>query len=131
LTSRRAYNLSLLTAFDQPLVATNCLDRKASAVPLQSLFMLNDGFLAEQADHLARRVERLDPRSPEQTIELAFRLALARRPAAVETETCRELLRRGEGLFLEQGMSRGNAAHQALVQLCQTLFNTSEFLFVE
>jgi mono/diheme cytochrome c family protein len=131
LTSRRAYNLSLLTAFDQPLVATNCLERKASAVPLQSLFMLNDGFLAEQAEHFARRVERLDPRSPEQKIELAFRLALVRRPAADETETCRELLRRGERLFLEQGMSRGDAAHQALVQLCQTLFNTSEFLFVE
>ena len=27
LLTRRAYNLSLLTVFDQPLVATNCLDR--------------------------------------------------------------------------------------------------------
>ncbi len=131
LTSRRAYNLSILTAFDQPLVATNCLERKASAVPSQSLFMLNDGFLAEQADHFARRVERLSPRSPERMIELAFRLALVRRPVASETETCRELLRRDERLFLEGGLSRGDAAHQALVQLCQTLFNTSEFLFAE
>ncbi len=57
-STRRAYNLSLLTVFDQPLVATNCLKRGASAVPLQSLFMLNDAFLAEQADHFARRVER-------------------------------------------------------------------------
>jgi hypothetical protein len=131
LTSRRAYNVSLLAAFDQPLVATNCLERKASAVPLQSLFMLNNGFVAEQAEHFARRVERSSPRSPERVIELAFRLALVRRPAAVEIETCRELLCRDEQLFLEKGTSRGDAAHQALVQLCQTLFNTSEFLFVE
>ena len=52
LLTRRAYNLSLLTVFDQPLVATNCLDRGASALPLQSLFMINDAFLAEQAEPL-------------------------------------------------------------------------------
>ena len=57
LVSRRAYNLSLLTVFDQPLVATNCTRRDASAVPLQSLVMLNDVFLAEQAERFAARVE--------------------------------------------------------------------------
>ncbi len=131
LTSRRAYNVSILTAFDQPLVATNCVERKASAVPLQSLFMLNDGFLAEQAEHFARRVERIGPPSPEPRIDLAFRLALVRRPVADERETCRELLDRDERRFLESGMGRDAAAHQALVQLCRTLFNTSEFLYVE
>ncbi len=58
LTTRRAYNPSILTVFDQPLVATNCLARSTSAVPLQSLFLLNDAFLAEQAEHFAQRVER-------------------------------------------------------------------------
>ncbi len=58
LTTRRAYNAALLTVFDQPLVATNCVRRSTSAVPLQSLFMLNDAFVAEQAEHFARRVER-------------------------------------------------------------------------
>jgi hypothetical protein len=131
LTSRRAYNLSLLTAFDQPLVATNCVERKASAVPLQSLFMLNDAFVAVQSDHFARQVERLSPPSPDRMIETAFRLALGRRPTGSETETCRELLQRGERLYLEAGVTGSDAAHQALVQLCQTLFNTSEFLFAE
>jgi mono/diheme cytochrome c family protein len=131
LTTRRAYNDSLLTAFDQPLVATNCLKRFVSAVPSQSLLMLNDAFLAEQAEHFARRVERLSSSSPDRKIELAFRLALVRRPGAVEAETCRELLVSGERLFLEQGLTRAAAAHRALVQLCQVLFNTSEFLFAE
>ncbi len=80
LLTRRAYNLSLLTVFDQPLVATNCLDRGASALPLQSLFMINDAFLAEQADHFARRVERCvgADASPEEPVSRAFRIALAR-----------------------------------------------------
>jgi hypothetical protein len=131
LITRRAYNVSLLTAFDQPLVATNCLKRSASAVPSQSLLMLNDAFLAEQADHFARRVERLSPSSADRTIELAFRLALVRLPRVHEFEVCHELLRRGERLFLDQGTTPKVAAHQALVQLCQVLLNTSEFLFAE
>ncbi len=131
LTTRRAYNVSLLSVFDQPLVATNCLKRAESAVPSQSLFMLNDGFLAEQAEHFARRVERLTAGSPEQKVVTSFRLALVRCPSAGETETCRELLTRAEELFVNKGITRQSAAHQALAQLCQTLLNTSEFLFNE
>jgi hypothetical protein len=142
LTTRRAYNPSLLTVFDQPLVATNCLRRSASAVPLQSLFLLNDAFLAEQAEQFARRVERSVGRgSPDPApglteglpteIERAFRMALARRPGANETATCRELVRRQAELFGAAGLSRGEAAHRALTQLCLTLFNTNEFLYVE
>jgi mono/diheme cytochrome c family protein len=131
LTTRRAYNVSILSVFDQPLVATNCLKRAESAVPSQSLFMLNDGFLAEQAERFARRVERLTQASPERTVVMSFRLALVRRPSAIETEACRELLSRAEELFVNKGTARQSAAHQALVQLCQTLLNTSEFLFAE
>src|SRR5262249_4021243 len=92
LTTRRAYNVSLLTAFDQPLVATNCVERRTSAVPSQSLLMLNDRFIAEQAEHFARRVERLSAPSPDCMIELAFRMALVRRPNVDEARECRELL---------------------------------------
>jgi hypothetical protein len=133
LLTRRAYNLSLLTVFDQPSVATNCLNRGASALPLQSLFMLNDAFLAEQADHFAKRVERcLGPSaSLEERINRAFRMALARDPNASEVATCAGLLRRQTERGLSAGMPPGEAARQALVQLCLTLINTSEFLFAE
>jgi mono/diheme cytochrome c family protein len=131
LTTRRAYNLSLLTVFDQPLVATNCLKRAESAVPLQSLFMLNDAFLVEQAEHLAGRVERCSPTGPEPRIGRAFQIVLARRPNANETAACRDLLSRQAELFRVRGMTGGEAAHQALIQLCLTLLNTSEFLYAE
>ena len=131
LICRRAYNLSLLSVFDQPLVATNCLKRAESAVPLQSLFMLNDDFLAHQAEHFARRVEQTAPAPPVQRIDMAFRMALARHPNAQETATCGDLLHKQNELGLARGLSRGDATHQALAQLCLTLLNTSEFLFAE
>jgi hypothetical protein len=131
LVSRRAYNLSLLTVFDQPLVATNCVQRDASAVPLQSLVMMNDAFVAEQADQLAQRIEanRLD--SDDRRIELLFRLALARGPGDVETATCRELLHQQRDVCLGAGLDAEAAGRQALTQLCHTVLNTSEFLYVE
>ncbi len=92
LVSRRAYNVSLLTVFDQPLVATNCARRDASAVPMQSLVMLNDAEVAEAAGELARRIERLAPASRDVAIDSAFRLALAREPNAAERAACLELL---------------------------------------
>ena len=134
LLTRRAYNLSLLTVFDQPLVATNCLNRGASALPLQSLFMINDAFLAEQAGPLrqagrsgadagrfaAAAVEPGVPDRPWPVVPTrrkprrAPSCCVARRTAVSPT-----------------GMIRREAAHQALVQLCLTLLNTSEFLFAE
>ena len=61
LLSRRAYNLSLLTVFDRPLFAVNCPKRDASVIPLQSLTMLNDQFVADEAVHFAARVAQSQP----------------------------------------------------------------------
>jgi hypothetical protein len=131
LVTRRAYNVSLLTVFDQPLVATNCLRRDSSAVPLQSLVMLNDAFLAEQAEHFANRVQQFASTSTDGRIEAAFRLALARKPNAAELASCNELLKQQTDLAVSAGAASDAATRQALVQLCQTLLNTSEFLYAE
>jgi hypothetical protein len=129
--SRRAYNLSLLTVFDQPLVATNCTRRGASAVPLQSLTMLNDAFVAEMSDHFATRIEAQSATAAGERVERAFRLALSRRPNDTERNICLELLTRQAALFQAAGADSETAAHKALVQLCHGLLNTSEFLYIE
>jgi hypothetical protein len=154
---RRAYNLSFLSVFDQPLVAINCTRRDASAVPLQALAMLNDDFVIEQAGHVADRVTRLlDERRvrsvrpktatpftigdklartertlQQDRIRLAFQLALARLPNDKEVDICKRLLQRQTAIFRASKLSPHAAAHQALVQLCHTILNTSEFLYVE
>lgn len=128
LVARRAYNLSLLSVFDQPVVATNCVERAKSAVPLQSLFMMNDEFLAEQAEHLAQRVEQGSPVSDTENIKRLFRLVLTRLPSDPEIDICQNLLRTHTEILRSIGPA---AEHQALVQLCHTLLNTSEFLYVE
>jgi hypothetical protein len=129
LLSRRAYNLSLLTVFDQPLVAVNCPHRDTSAVPLQALTMKNDRFVAEQAEHFARRVEGMA--AGERAARLAFRLALVRMPGPAEQAVCTGLLARQAATYRQAGGPPAEADHLALVELCQTLLNASEFLYVE
>jgi hypothetical protein len=131
LLCRRSYNLTLLTVFDQPLVAHNCPCRDVSAVALQSLAMLNDAFVSEQARHFADRVERAAGPTGERAVRTAFRLALGRPPSAKELGICARLLERQAAAGREAGRPAAEADHQALVQLCHTLLNTSEFLYAE
>jgi hypothetical protein len=131
LLARRAYNLSLLTIFDQPLISINCPRRDTSAVPLQSLMMLNDTFLLEHAGHFAGRVARLAGTKGEKPIQLAFQLALGRQPSSVEAKLCSDSLSRQAVLYQAAKLSADEAEQKALVQLCHTLFNASEFLYAE
>jgi len=128
---RRAYNLSFLSVFDQPLVAVNCSRRDTSAVPLQALAMLNDAFVAGQAVHFTGRVKRLAGDSREDAIRGAFRLALARPPSAAEMAICSRLVERHVGAFRAAKSSPADADYKALAQMCHTLLNTSEFLYLE
>jgi hypothetical protein len=128
---RRAFNPSFLGVFDQPQVSVNCTRRDASAVPLQALTMLNDPFVAEQAEHFASRVARLAGGSREKAFGNAFRLALARLPNAAEEEICSRLLERQAGIFREAKLPAAEVERKALAQLCHMLLNTSEFLYVE
>jgi cytochrome c553 len=128
---RRAYNLSLLSVFDLPVVAVNCSRRDTSAVPLQSLTMMNDAAVAEQASFLAERVKRLAGGTGDKAVATAFRVTLARAPTPAETAICSQFLDRQARAFREAKCSPQEADHKALVQLCHTLLNTSEFLYLE
>ncbi len=131
LLSRRAYNVSLLTVFDQPLVATTCPRRDNSAVALQSLTMLNDAFLTEQAEQFASRVATTALASGADEIETAFRIALLRSPNEAERAICRQLLHQQAEIFRAAGDTAADSDRKSLVQLCLTLLNTTEFLYVQ
>ncbi len=130
--ARRNYQLTELNVFDQPLVAANCTRRTSSAVVSQSLALMNGKFLMEQAERFAQRLQRLAGDDAARQIELAFRLALSRRPSEEEVRLSRDLLARQAVRHRDAGMKReGEAATAALTNFCQMLLNTNEFLYVE
>ncbi|MDE2664902.1 MAG: PSD1 and planctomycete cytochrome C domain-containing protein [Acidobacteriota bacterium] len=129
LVGRRNYNLTVLSVFDQPKLSMNCIRRDTSAAVLQTLVLLNDAFLLEQARFFAGRVSRL-ARDPGKRIELAFRLALARKPSRKELSWSRELLEREARRRLATAAGREAADLEALASLCQMILNSNEFLHV-
>ena len=131
LLTRRAYNLSMLSVFDQPLISTSCSRRDTSAVPLQSLTMLNDEFVAEHAEYFAQRILQRVGDDPAKLITAAFRTALVRLPDEREAALSAGSLARQTGRYRESGESDQQARQHALAELCHTLLNTSEFLYAE
>jgi hypothetical protein len=134
LLARRNYQPTMLAVFDQPVLATNCTHRTSSAVSLQSLAMLNDGFVLEQADQCSRRVAASAGPARDDRIEWAFRIALGRKPTATELESSRALIERQTERYAKQSsppLVPEQAAQKALANLCQMLLNTNEFLYVE
>jgi hypothetical protein len=129
LFARRNYNLTLLSVFDQPVMATNCTRRVHSAVPLQSLTLLNDAIMLEQAERFAARVAASSD-SPEKRIETAFRLAFARKPSAKETASSLALLKKLRGHYAEEKLAPAQAEQKALARLCHLLMCANEFLYV-
>ena len=56
---RRNFNLTMLSVFDEPVMATNCVQPQfVGSVVLQSLAMLNDAAVLEQADLFAERLAK-------------------------------------------------------------------------
>ncbi len=132
LLARRNYQLSLLSVFDQPAMATNCTRRTSSTVPLQALTFLNDAFILEQADHFARRVAGAAGPDARRRVETAFRLALVRPPSRAEVEGALRLLERQAARHRGQANTGPEEASlRALAHLCQMLLCTNEFLYVE
>ena len=108
---------------------TNCTQRNASAVVLQSLAMLNSGFVLEQADFFAERVANAAGELPEKRVELDFQIALGRKPGE-EKAWSLDSLRRFVDAYQGAQTELGQAEQKALAALCHSLLNTDEFMYV-
>jgi hypothetical protein len=114
LINKRSVRLPMLAAFDQPDAITSCPVRPVSTHALQSLSLLNSGFMQEVSQDFAARLEKTCAGKRECEIETAWRLALARRPRPEETRITREFFRTGG----------------SLADFCLAMFNRNEFIYV-
>jgi hypothetical protein len=130
LVNRRLYNPTLLSSFDKPTVTRGLCRRENSATAVQSLNLMNDGFLFTNASRFAERVEAEAGPSQADQIELAFVLAMSRPPADEERAWCDELLVKQTELFRQAGHPADEAARKALASLCQALWGTNDFLYL-
>jgi hypothetical protein len=133
LLARRTYPLNFLGVFDYPVIDTNCARRVPSATPLQSLTMLNDDFVIENAGHLAARAEKLAGAgaTAAKWIEAVYLLTLSRAPSAAEIKLAEEHLEAQKQQYMKANLPAEEAGAQASASLAQSLLGSNEFLYVE
>jgi hypothetical protein len=90
-----------------------CPQRNRSTTPIQALNLFNSKFVIDQAQFLARRVEKEAGSEPDKQVRRAFRLAYGRWPSEEQAAEYATLV--GE---------------HGLATLCRAILNSNEFLFL-
>jgi hypothetical protein len=114
---RRNFIPPLFTAFDYPTPASTAGNRGASAVPSQTLLLMNNEFVHEQARHFAASALRSTPKA---TIVNLYQRAFGREP--LETEQAALLA------YREKHQDRPGL--EVYTEIAHVLFNAPEFLYV-
>jgi hypothetical protein len=114
LQQRRTQVVSLLEVFDAPSLVTTCTRRTSSAIPLQSLSLLNSSFALDQARALARRVQE-EAVTPTERIGRTFFIALCRSPTDEERAAVERFL----------------TGQPSWVDLCQMILASNAFLYLD
>jgi hypothetical protein len=113
--SKRSIPLPMFEVFDKPDTIGSCARRNRSTVAPQALIMMNNSFIAFHAQRFADRLKDESNGNQERLITLAFEHALARPPTKSERDRATT--------FLAQ-------SKDSLVDFCQALFNSNEFVYI-
>ncbi|MFO0014516.1 MAG: PSD1 and planctomycete cytochrome C domain-containing protein [Planctomycetota bacterium] len=115
-----------LDAFDFAEPSLVIGTREVSHTAEQALYMLNNPFVLELSDALARRLIQ-QTKDPRERVATAFRLAYGREATSSELETANQFFRKAASSNKNSNAKRDEAAFQLLSQFCQALFGAAEF----
>lgn len=124
---KRSLLVPMLEVLDLCDTTKSSPQRNNTAVPTQALTLFNGEFVNRQARHFAQRILERVPEDRAAQIEFAFRLALARPPTPLETDSLLSFLEREE----RDGHGRRDARFDALAQMGRVIFNANEFLYAD
>ena len=110
---RRSLGFPFFDTFDLPDQNQTAAARNVSTVSTQALTLMNNPFVLNQAELFAARLEREAPGDLDAQIDLAYLIALTRKPTDSEREVARDL-----------------ATEQSLVDFTHVMMNLNEFLYL-
>jgi len=118
-----------MLAFDTPQPASAISRRSVSTVPAQSLILLNNEFVHQQAGVWAKHLLAQGMRDDADMIRLAYRFAFAREPSEIELASLLEFVNSGAAAQPSAGNLLQNES--LLTDVCHVLLNQKELLFLE
>lgn len=122
---RRNFLPTMMVAFDYPTPFSTVGKRNVTNVPGQSLVMMNDPFVREQAGLWAARLLRELPAATEAVrVNWLFETAFARPAAAEEQAFARE------SLVELRALHAGEPEPAVWAEFCHALLNANEFIYL-
>ena len=116
-----------MTTFDMPIPFSTFGKRMVTNVPAQSLTLLNDPFLIQQAEQWAHRILEL-PISTDEKVNQIYLEALSRDAKPAEIKECLDFLRVQKEQY---GITTDNLKDIRLWRdLCHGIFNMKEFIYL-
>lgn len=127
---RRNFLSPMMIAFDTPLPFSTIGRRNASNVPAQALILMNDPFVADQAQAWARELLKDKSASPQNRIRQMYLAAFSREPTAEETAAALSFV---DSQAHEYGLSAKGTGRddRAWADLGHVMFNSKEFVFIQ
>ncbi len=118
-------------AFDFADPSTSNGKRIPTTVAPQALFMMNDRLVLRCSDAMAGRLLARSDLDTSRRIDLAFRRAYGRPAIRREIDRAADYLGRFEGGLAAEGIPRESRPRRAWQLLCQAIFSSSEFLYLD
>ena len=138
---RRSRPLTVLETFDAPRMDPNCCSRSVSTVAPQALLLMNNPFVIDRSLDTARRVVRDAGPDAEAQIDYAWKLVTGRDANTWQRAESQTFMQDQIKLLQEraaQAADKQKAASSepkpqlaALAALCQALFSSNQFLYVD
>ena len=136
---RRSLPLTVLDTFDAPTMVPNCEERNCTTVAPQSLMLMNDTFIIDVSRLLANRLRREAPDNARAQITRAWAILYGREPK--EEDITRSLgylsaqtvavSEYHHGIQHAKGAPKPDPELEALSSLCQIMYSSNRFLYVE
>jgi hypothetical protein len=129
----------VLRVFDFPEPSNIAPAREVTTVPTQALFMLNNPLVVEQSQKMAERLAQEKNATANDRIRRAFQLALSRDPSPVELRRCATFVREAQSALARKQTppsarrqtAPGGQENAAMAALCQALFASAEFRYLD
>lgn len=135
---RRQTPMSLLDAFDEPIMTPNCTERRRSNVATQALHMMNGSMTWDLARYMAGRVIDESDGVRAKQVELIYWRAYSRRPTAEEVKIGVEAIEAFQKQWPERLAKDHDAAPRAesanwlaVANYCHAILNSAEFSFID
>jgi hypothetical protein len=130
LMTQRFQRHPYLALFDGPDTNTSTEQRTSSTVPQQALFLMNNPFMVEQAEGLARRVIGVS-NDPVRRIDSAHQWAWSRPPQPVEIEKAIRYLTAYEQQLAKTNVSGERQELEAWTSFGRILLSANEFVYLD